>query len=429
MLVVAPPRRGSSLPFLGVAVTALGATLAGLAAAFGLGWGPHGLLLPGAFSLLLAISALLTWRFGLPGRPWASAWCASSILGLAAALAAAFVSPLGHLLLPAVAVASVVGLLARSTDLPRGAEPDLWGWLFVSPAVGLLLVWHFAPALYALYLSFFDRVTFLTSAKYTGLENYAAMLHDALFWKSLGNSAWFVIGTVPASILLATLVAILLNEQVRAIGVWRTIYFLPYITALTAAAAVWKWIYNPDFGILNALIGRPGLQWLDNPNGIFAVLVGPLGIQPPGLLQGPSVALFAIMVMSVWHSMGYSVVILLAGLQGIPKEYYEAASLDGVNWWQRTRYITWPLLTPTTFFLTITGLISAFQVFTQILVMTPTGGVLNDTTTIVKYLYDKGFRDSNFSYASALAFGLFVIVVAASLVQNNVLARRVTYDI
>jgi multiple sugar transport system permease protein len=130
------------------------------------------------------------------------------------------------------------------------------------------------------------------------------------------------------------------------------------------------------------------------------------------------VALCSVMVMSIWHQLGYSVVILLAGLQTIPKEYYEAASLDGATWWDMVRFITWRLLSPTTFFLAVTGLIAAFQVFTQILVLTPTGGVLGDTTTIVKYLYDKGFRDNNYSYA-----------VILSLIQNRVLAKRVTYEI
>jgi multiple sugar transport system permease protein len=230
---------------------------------------------------------------------------------------------------------------------------------------------------------------------------------------------------VPLGILLATFTAILLNEKVRGLTVFRTLYFLPYITALTAAAAVWKWIYNPDFGLLNAFLGT-NVAWLDNPNGIFALATG---LALPQWASGPSVALCAIMVMSIWHHLGYSVVILLAGLQSIPPEYYEAASLDGASWWDKVRHITFPLLSATTFFLAITGLIGAFQVFTQILVLTPDGGQLKDTTTIVKYLYDKGFRDSNFSYASAMAFALFVIVFVMTLVQNRLLSKRVTYDI
>jgi multiple sugar transport system permease protein len=329
-------------------------------------------------------------------------------------------------LLPGLAaVAALLPLLIKADTLPRVAEGDLWGWVFVFPAVFLLIIWHFAPALYALVLSFLDNFNFLRPPEWGGLENYAALLRDPVFWQSLLNSFWYVVGTVPLGILIATLTAILLNEKVRGLTLFRTLYFLPYITALTAAAAVWKWIYNSDFGLLNAILGTK-VAWLDNPNGIFAILTG---LELPQWASGPSVALCAIMVMSIWHHLGYSVVILLAGLQSIPSEYYEAASLDGASWWDRVRHITFPLLSATTFFLAITGLIGAFQVFTQILVLTPDGGQLKDTTTIVKYLYDKGFRDSNYSYASAMAFALFVIVFVMTLVQNRLLSKRVTYDI
>jgi multiple sugar transport system permease protein len=323
---------------------------------------------------------------------------------------------------------SLVPLLARAGTLPRHAEADLWGWVFVFPAVLLLIVWHFAPALYALVLSFLRDFNFLKPPEWGGLENYQALVQDPVFWQSLINSAWYVIGTVPVGIVIATLIAILLNEKVRGLPVFRTLFFLPYITALTAAAAVWKWIYNPEFGLLNAVLGTR-VDWLSNPDGLFNLIIQPLGLELPQWLAGPSVALCAIMIMSIWHHLGYSVVILLAGLQSIPLEYYEAAELDGASWWHKVRHITYPLLTPTTFFLAITGLIGAFQVFTQILVLTPDGGQLKDTTTIVKYLYDKGFRDNNYSYASAMAFALFVIVFVVTLVQNRVLSKRVTYDL
>nr|WP_281376928.1 sugar ABC transporter permease [Deinobacterium chartae] len=250
-----------------------------------------------------------------------------------------------------------------------------------------------------------------------------------MFWKALRNSLWFVALTVPTGIALATVVAILLNQKVRFLSLWRTLFFLPYITALTAAAAVWRWIYDPQFGLLNRALNTPGLDWLNTPEGIFGLALGRFGLEVPEAWAGPSVALCAVIVMSIWHQLGYGVVILLAGLQSIPQEYYEAAQLDGAGWWDQIRHITWPLLSPTTFFLAVTGLIGAFQVFTQIYVLTPTGGVLGDTTTIVMYLYNKGFRDSNFSYASALAFILFVLVFVGTLVQNRVLSRRVTYDL
>jgi len=134
------------------------------------------------------------------------------------------------------------------------------------------------------------------------------------------------------------------------------------------------------------------------------------------------------MVVSVWHFLGYQTVILLAGLQNIPKEYYEAAALDGASWWQMHRHITWPLLSPTTFFLFTLGLIGAFQVFTQVYVLTPTGGVLQDTLTLAMYLYNKGFRDSDFSYASALAMVTFFLILMVTIVQRRILEKRVNYE-
>jgi multiple sugar transport system permease protein len=353
-------------------------------------------------------------------------WVYSSSLGIGLTCVLALVFGGWTWLLPGLAASlSLIPLLLQSGHLPRSAEADLWGWVFVFPAVFLLIIWHFAPALYALALSFLKDFNFLQPPQWAGFENYIVLLRDPVFWQSLLNSFWYVIGTVPIGIFIATITAILLNEKVKGLAIFRTLYFLPYVTALTAAAAVWKWIYNPEFGLLNAALGTK-VAWLDNPNGIFSLLTG---LELPLYASGPSVALCAIMIMSIWHHLGYSVVILLAGLQTIPPEYYEAASLDGATWWDKVRHITFPLLSATTFFLAITGLIGAFQVFTQILVLTPDGGQLKDTTTIVKYLYDKGFRDSNYSYASAMAFALFMIVFIFTMVQNKILSKRVTYDI
>lgn len=408
-------------------VSAFGVLVAGAAVA--LAGTPVATVLPPGVAL--ASSVLWTRAAALPAEPWSRAWTATVSAGLAAGLGVAMLVPVAWAALaPGVAAAVGVGwLAARSGRMARAAEANLWGWLFAFPAVLLLVVWQFGPAMFALGMSFFDRVNFVREAPFAGLSNYAFLLRDPLFWQALLNSFWYTVGTVPVGILIATLVAILLNENVRGQGLLRTVYFLPYVTALTAAAAVWRWIYNPEFGLLNALLGTPGLDWLNTPVGLFEIAASPLRLDLPVVLRGPSVALTAVMAMSVWHQLGYSVVILLAGLQSIPREYYEAASLDGASWWQQVRRITWPLLGPTTFFLAVTGLIGAFQVFTQILVLTPNGGVLGDTTTIVKYLYDKGFRDNDYSYASAMAFALFVIVVVATLAQQRALSRRVTYDL
>lgn len=377
----------------------------------------------GAYALL-ALAALAAGLWATLGKPALWAW-----LGLATALvgaAAGYGLPWFSLLMPLGVFVGYRGWAGRVSEKDLGA---FWGWVLVWPAVGLLLVWQVIPALYALWLSFLDRFNFIGQSRFVGLLNYEILLtRDPLFWKAMGNTFWFVAFTVPIGIGLATLMAILLNEKIRLQGLFRTLYFLPYITALTAAAAVWDWIYNPEFGFLNWLLGTPGFQWLSTPEGIFARLLAPLGVKLSGFWAGPSVAFVAVMAMSVWHFLGYQVVVLLAGLQNIPKEYYEAAELDGASWWQKVRFITWPLLSPTTFFLFTLSLIGAFQVFTQVLILTPTGGVLQDTLTLALYLYNKGFRDSNFSYASALAMVVFVVILVLTLVQRRVLERRVTYE-
>lgn len=373
---------------------------------------------------LAAVAALAAGLWAIRGKALPLAW-----LGLAIGLAGA-VAGYG---LPWLSLSIPLGVFVGYWGWARHvSEKDLgafWGWALVWPAVGLLLVWQVIPAFYALWLSFLDRFNFIGHSRFVGLLNYEILLtRDPLFWKAMGNTFWFVAFTVPIGIGLATLMAILLNEKVKLQGLFRTLYFLPYITALTAAAAVWDWIYNPEFGFLNWLLGTPGFQWLSTPEGIFARMLRPLGISLSGFWAGPSVAFVAVMAMSVWHFLGYQIVVLLAGLQNIPKEYYEAAELDGASWWQKVRFITWPLLSPTTFFLFTLSLIGAFQVFTQVLILTPTGGVLQDTLTLALYLYNKGFRDSNFSYASALAVVVFMVILVLTLVQRRVLERRVTYE-
>lgn len=387
--------------------------------------------------LAVALELLPGWTYGLVAVLLAGATLEATLRALRTAL----LPGLGLLLIgvgwgysfPIAVLLAPIGVgalyLAWTPYMSEREQAAFWGWLLVWPSVGLLLVWQIVPSLYALWLSLLDRFNFIGQSKFAGLLNYEILLtRDPLFWKAMGNTVWFVVFTVPIGILLATLVAILLNEKVHWQGVFRTLYFLPYITALTAAAAVWDWIYNPQFGFLNWLLGTPGLDWLSTPQGIFALALAPLGIKLQGFWAGPSVAFVAIMVMSLWHLLGYQVVVILAGLQNIPKEYYEAAQLDGASWWQQQRYITWPLLSPTTFFLATLGLIGAFQVFTQVLIMTPTGGVLQDTLTIALYLYNKGFRDSDFSYASAIAVVVFAVILVLTVVQQRVLERRVTYE-
>ena len=405
-------------------LTVAGSALAAVERIGLLGPGAGGMLTPFVYTLLaLAALAQAALAFDVTGTPRIAA-VVVGLSGLTALLLAGRLAPLGlagpGLLLLAGLV--LIRLLAQS-QLPEAVIDHLSGWVFVLPALLLMLLWIYFPAVYALWISLFKDFNYLAAAQFVGLENYRIALRDPLFLRSLVNTAWYVIGTVPISIALGVFTAVMLNERIRGLGLLRLAYFLPYITALTAAAAVWRWIYNPNAGLLNWLFDLGDFRWLANPTGLFDLILSRVGLDLPNVLAGPSIALIAIMVMSVWHFLGYNVVIFLAGLQSIPNEYYEAARIDGANWGQQLRYITWPLLAPTTFFVLIISLIGSLNVFTQIFILTPTGGALNDTVSVVMYLYFKGFRDFDFGYASALAFILFVITLTLTLVQRRFFNR------
>jgi multiple sugar transport system permease protein len=432
MLRQAPPRNSARLQvrrqarqWLGTLLVIFSAVAVATVVRFNLLGNNPGAVL-GAVNLaltLLAAAALgFTSRTGVPaGR------LAGMLLALLAALTALFGGQLtaaGELAAPLLALAAF-GLLfyLNRPALAEFTQTQLSGWFFVMPALLLMILWIYFPAANAFYISLFKDFNYLGNATLVGFQNYAIALRDPLFIHSLVNTGWYVLGTVPISIALGVLVAILLNQPIRGQAFYRLIYFLPYITALTAAAAVWSWIFNPGLGLLNYVLGLENFRWTSNPTGIFTLALAPFGVTLRGYAGGPSVALVSIMIMSIWHFLGYNVVIFLAGLQAIAVEYYEAARIDGATWWQQLRFITWPLLAPTTFFVLIISLIGSLNVFTQILIMTPTGGVLNDTLSVVMYLYQKGFRDFDFGYASALAFILFIVTLLLTLLQRRLLNR------
>ncbi len=375
-------------------------------------------------AVLAAFAAIMISMPGLLGMEAGWFGTAGGAVGGGSGSRSAFAG-LGVLISPVLAVAALLVLyVAYRPVLSEVTQTQLSGWMFMLPALLLMLLWIYLPAVNAFWISLFRDFNYLGNATFVWFENYQIAFRDPLFIRSLVNTAWYVVGTVPISIALGVFVAILLNENIRGLALFRLAYFLPYITALTAAAAVWSWIFNPGLGLLNYVLGLENFRWLSNPTGIFAMVLNPFGISLSGYAAGPSIALVAIMIMSIWSFLGYNVVIFLAGLQAISKEYYEAARIDGASWWQQLRWITWPLLMPTTFFVLIISLIGSLNVFTQILIMTPTGGVLNDTISVVMYLYQKGFRDFDFGYASALAFILFVITLLLTLMQRRLFTGR-----
>ncbi len=270
------------------------------------------------------------------------------------------------------------------------------GFLFLFPNFFGFLLFNLIPITACFILSF-TKWNFSTSPTLIGFKNYTSLLSDQLFWKYLWNTIYYTILTVPLTIIVGFILAYILNRKIRGIVFFRTLYFLPSVTLFVAVAVIWSWIYNADFGLLNYILSL-------------------FGIQGPNWLQSSTWAMPAIIIMGVWKGSGYSMLIYLAGLQSIPGEYYEASTIDGAGWYQQIRYITIPLIYPTTFFILVTSTISAIQGFDQFYVMTH-GGPAGATTTLVYYIFENAFEWFNMGYASSAAIVLFIIIMALTLFQ------------
>ena len=268
----------------------------------------------------------------------------------------------------------------------------IWAYVFLTPTLILFALIVIYPFLYAFYLSLQEWGVF-GDTYFVGLQNYRDMLNDPLFWKSLSNTFKWTVGVVPATIIIALLVALILNSQrVKARGAFRTIYFVPVVTNMVAAAFVWRWLFEPTFGLVNYFLER-------------------LGLPGPGWLASTKWALPAMMVVGIWKQIGFAMVIFLAGLQTIPRDIVEAARIDGATGWQVFSRITLPLLNPTVVFVAVMMVINALRVFTIPYVMSAggftygvPGGPLDSTRVFVIHIYDLGFRRFPLGYASANAF-------------------------
>lgn len=299
----------------------------------------------------------------------------------------------------------------------RRAEVSWWsrlinnenfvGYLFVAPLILGLIVFTYGPVLAAFVLSF-TKGDYISTPKWIGLDNYANLLDDKLFWKSMQNTLYYVAGVVPAGMALSLLLALAMNQKLRGIIFFRSIFFLPTISSSVAISLMWLWIYNPEFGALNFLLDQ-------------------VGIKGPAWLSSPEWAMPAVMIMAVWRGLGYNMLIYLAGLQGIPEIYYEAAEIDGAGSWAKFWNITLPLLSPTNFMLLILGLIGAFQVFEYTYVMTA-GGPVYSTLTLVLHVYNNAFRNFQMGYASALAYVVFFILLILTMIQFWLQRRWVHYE-
>jgi multiple sugar transport system permease protein len=277
-------------------------------------------------------------------------------------------------------------------------------WLFLAPALTVLVATFFLPIAGSLLLSFTDfdiyAIGRLDNFRVIGPRNYTTLVASPLFWLALRNTLYFVLVGGPVSLLVALGAALLVNAKlVRFKSFFRTVYFAPFVTTLVAVAIVWRYLYHPTYGILNYALGA-------------------VGIAPVDWLGDPRWAMPAIIVMAVWKNFGYNMLILIAGLQAIPEELYEAALLDGAGAWGRFRHVTLPMLTPTLVFVGLITMIGYFQVFAEPYVMTA-GGPLRSTTTMVLLMYEEGFRWWRMGYAAAIAFVLFVLILGGMLLQRG----------
>lgn len=306
----------------------------------------------------------------------------------------------------------------------RKIEP----YLYLLPALLLLLLFRFIPIIMSFVISFFQfGVTDI--GKFLGFANYDRLLSDKEFWTSMMNTLWLVLIAVPASIILPLIFAQLLNQIKWLSGFFRTIYFLPFVTSLVAVSIVWKIIFSEQSGLANTFLQWLGMKpqlWLAEPRGIFTLLFESMGVQIPAWAGGPSLALFSIIIMTVWKSLGYNTIIYLSGLQNIAKANYEAADIDGAGKIRQFFSITVPLISPTTFYVLLMTTIVSFQTFAQIYMMTDKGGPLGTTKLIVYYIYEKGFDKLDMGYASAAAIILFIVILALTLLQRR-MESKVNY--
>jgi multiple sugar transport system permease protein len=299
---------------------------------------------------------------------------------------------------------------------PKPTRKGLWrrfwgrwnqreGYLFIFPSLLHLALFFLIPLFFSFWLSFHDwRGLNTRNIPFVGLDNYTFMLGDRRWWNAVGNTLYYTFVSVPAGMAISLGIALIMNLRIPGVYLFRAMFFIPVITSWVAVSVVWLWILDGNIGLLNytlALIGLDGPRWLEDPR----------------------TSMLALIIIATWKGAGFQMIIWLAGLQGIPKELYEAAVVDGASKWQQFRHVTLPMLAPTTFFLLITGVIGSFQVFTPVFVMTR-GGPLGSTDVAVYRIYERAFVNFDFGYASALAWVLFAFIFTATLIQLYYMRRN-----
>jgi multiple sugar transport system permease protein len=296
---------------------------------------------------------------------------------------------------------------------PMARANRFWGTLFVAPFLLMLFVFDLWPIFHSFYLSFTDWGDF-GRVKWTGLDNFRRMLRDAELWGAFRNMFIYVAIFVPFSVAISVFVAVLLNQKIRGVTLYRTLFFLPVVTMPAAISVVWKWLYNADYGLINYMLER-------------------FSFEGPRWLTDPKIALYSLIVVAIWSSIGYNMIIFLSGLQGISSSYYEAGAIDGAGPFQKFVHITLPLLTPTMFFVTVISLIHAFQVFDLIYIMIGSdiqshNLVIEETQSVVFLFFKHAFVVNDKGYASAIMLLLFALILLVTLIQLTVQKRWVHYE-
>ncbi len=288
------------------------------------------------------------------------------------------------------------------------ARRERTAWLFMTPSIVIIGVFMLWPLVQSAYLSFteYNRIQ---AARWVGLDNYVELFADEQVWNALGNTAVYALVVTPVTVVLALLFALLLNRPMIGRGFVRTAIFLPFIVSMAIISFAWTFLLDANIGLITHWLGQVGV------------------VTEQGWLSDPQLAMPAVMIVGVWKSVGFYMVMYLAGLQSIPTELYEAATVDGAGPWSRFRHITWPLLANQTMLVTIMAAIATIQVFDQIYVMTR-GGPFFSTETLVMLIYRVGFQDLQLGYGAAVSWVLMVLVFVLSMLQYGYFRRRaVTY--
>jgi multiple sugar transport system permease protein len=292
---------------------------------------------------------------------------------------------------------------------PVGIRRDgLTAFLFLSPTLILFGTFIVFPVIFSFYLSFHKWNMFSTEQTFIGFANYTQLLRSPDFWQVFRNTVVYTLGTVPVNMVLALAVAYLLNKKLVGKKFLRTAFFTPVIISWIAAAVIWRWLFEPNYGLINYVLGF-------------------FGVSPINWLNDPTMAMIALIIVGVWKTFGFNMILFSAGLQSIPEHYYEAAEIDGAGKLSQFWNITLPLLSPTTFFIVIMSVIGSFQVFDAVYVLT-SGGPLGSTKVMIFYIYENAFKFFNMGYASALAYVLFAVIFMLTLLQFKILSKRVHYS-